>query len=144
MEARDFSHVRLHELESYKRYQVAEKLKSFAGHKDSFGGIVLHLTELNQIFTVSFGDGTNIEYGFDDYLYITRYRYDEAVIEKIKDKEYDETDWQEELEEINGGQIDFRYDETDYDEDITKAVYDALMFMYDEIPEFEGISLYKH
>lgn len=131
-------------LQSYQMYKVEEKLKPFAGHKDPYGGIALHLTEENEIFTVSFGDGTNIEDGYDDYLYIAYYHYDEEVAKKMLSQEYDESDWQDELEEISGGQLDFRYDDTDYDEDITKAVYDALMLIYGGIPSFEPLVLYRH
>ncbi|MEE1255971.1 MAG: LPD11 domain-containing protein [Lachnospiraceae bacterium] len=134
----------IEELPSYQKIKIEEKLKPFAGYKDLYGGIALHLTDHDEIFTVSFGDGTNIEEGYDDYLYIAYYHYDEEVAKKMVSQEYDESDWQEELEEISGGQLDFRYDDTDYDEDITKAVYDALMLIYGEIPSFEPLVLYRH
>ena len=67
------------------------------------------------------------EQGFDAYLYIKTYQYD--------DPDFEETD---------GGDLMYRSDERTYDDDITTAVYDALEFHYGSIPYFVPLQMFWH
>ena len=135
--------------EEQLRKETLEKLKDYSGNENQYGGIALQIEDV--IFTVSFGDGSNLlpedeEKGCDDYLYILAYANDDEVAEKIKSGEYNESDWQDELEELDGFQMIFNTEEKQYGYDICNAVYDALncMFIFEDTPEFKVLSLYTH
>ena len=135
--------------EEQLRKETLEKLKDYYGKENPYGGIALRIE--NIIFTVSFGDGSNLleedeEEGCDDYLYIILYKYNKEVVNKIKSGEYEESDWQDESEELDGGQMIFNTEDKQYNYDICNAVYDALNFMltFKDIPEFEVLNLYTH
>ena len=112
--------------------QCLKKLEKFTGQGDKYNGIMLWIPDENQIFQVMIGDGCNLleedyEAGYDAYLYIKAYEYDDP-----------------DFEEIDGGDMSYRSDEETYDEDICTAVYDALKFFYDEVPNFIPLQLFSH
>lgn len=114
----------------WSREQVNEALKNFSGRGEN--GIMLWVPEKEEIFQVMIGDGCNLlkedyEQGFDSYLYIKTYVYDDP-----------------EFYEDDGGDLMYRSEEHTYDDDITTAVYDALEFHYDYVPEFIPLQMFSH
>lgn len=112
------------------RDECLEKLKNFTG--TDYNGIMLYVPSAKQIFQVMIGTGDNLlaedyEAGYDAYLYIKAYEYDDP-----------------DFEEIDGGVMMYRSDEETYDEDICTAVYDALKFFYDSVPDFIPLQLFIH
>lgn len=105
-------------------------LKDFK--KKDGNGIMLWIPSKNEAFQVMIGTGDNlskedIEQGFDSYLYIKTYTYDDP-----------------DFEEWDGGELMYRSEEQSYDNDITTAVYDALEFHYDSVPYFIPLQIFWH
>lgn len=105
-------------------------LKDFKGKHNN--GIMLWIPEKNEVFQVMIGDGCNllkedIAQGFDAYLYIKTYVYD--------DPDFDEMD---------GGDLMYVSDNETYNYDITTAVYDALEFHYGSVPYFIPLQTFCH
>ena len=105
-------------------------LKDF--NKKDGNGIMLWIPEKEEIFQVMIGTGDNLlkedyEQGYDSYLYIKTYQYDEP-----------------EFEETDGGDMMYRSNEEAYDNDIKMAVYDALKFNYGTVPYFIPLQMFLH
>jgi hypothetical protein len=114
------------------REDCLKKLQGFTGQGDKYNGIMLWIPDTKQIFQVMIGTGDNLldedyEAGYDSYLYIQLYGYDDPG-----------------FEEIDGGDMMYRSDEETYDEDICTAVYDALKFFYEYVPDFIPLQLFMH
>lgn len=112
--------------------ECLKKLEKFTGQGDKYNGIMLWIPKINQIFQVMIGYGDNLldedyEAGFDSYLYIKAYEYDDP-----------------DFEEIDGGDMMYKSDEETYDDNICTAVYDALIFFYDFVPDFIPLQLFNH
>ena len=112
------------------REEVFYKLKDFIGNDGN--GIMLWIPDTKEIFCVSIGTGDNLlpedrVQGYDAYLYIQTYKYDDH-----------------EFVEYNGGEMMFKSDEEVYQDDICFAVCDALEFIYDTIPGFIPLQKFEH
>lgn len=109
---------------------VITKLKKFLGRGKN--GIMLWIPEKEEIFMVMIGTGDNLlpedrQDGFDAYLYIKVYLYDDP-----------------DFEEIDGGDLMYVSEKEKYDTDICFAVYDALEFHYTEVPDFIPLQVFNH
>ena len=107
-------------------------LEKFKEKEKLANGIMLWIPEREEIFQVMIGDGCNLlredyEQGFDAYLYIKTYQYDDP-----------------DFEEMDGGDLMYRSNEHTYDDDITTAVYDALVFHYNMVPYFIPLEMFWH
>lgn len=114
-----------------KKQQALSKLKSFS-FQNEYGGILLWIPDKNEFLSVSFGDGSNTDDNYDDYLVITTYEFADSVV------------FADHFIEKDGGQIDFNNDTSNYNYDITKTVCDVLEFMYGEIYDFIPLQTYLH
>ena len=99
---------------------------------DECGGILLWIPKFEEFLSVSFGDGSNCDDEFDDYLLITTYSFCDSVVSP------------DHFLEKDGGQLDFKESEAMYKNDITNNVFDALEFMYGEVCDFIPLKTYLH
>lgn len=110
-------------LDGFKRYYLEESKQN---------GILLWIPEEKQFFTVAVGTGDNlldedIEAGYDSYLYIQTFTYDDP-----------------DMEEGDGGDMMYKTKEETYDDDICSAVYDALEFHYGTAIDFVPLQFFIH
>ena len=112
-------------MEIISKQQALHKLNSFS-FQNEYGGILLWIPSKNEFLSASFGDGSNTDDNYDDYIFITTYEFKDNFIEK------------------DGGQLDFNNNTSNYNYDITKAVCDVLEFMYGNIYDFIPLQTYLH
>lgn len=106
--------------------------KNYYKEESEQNGIMLFIPEEKQFLSVAIGTGDNlldedIEAGYDSYIYLQTFMYDDPN-----------------MEEEDGGDMLYKSSEKTYDEDITTAVCDAIEFIYGELIDFVPLHYFVH
>lgn len=109
-----------------------DDFKNYHKEENKMNGILLYIPEEKQFLSLAIGTGDNLlredrEQGYDSYIYIQTFTYDDP-----------------DMEETDGGEMMYRISEQTYDDDITTAVCDAVEFIYGNLIDFVPLHYFMH